>query len=51
MLKPLGRKLVDLALSAREAWQLKLDDGIVIMLRRDQEKAPIGERLERFVNA
>ena len=46
----LGRKLVGLALSAREAWQLKLDDGMVIMLGRDQEKAPIGERLERFVS-
>ncbi|NMF97851.1 cell division protein FtsQ/DivIB [Aromatoleum toluolicum] len=51
MLEPLGRKLVGLALSAREAWQLKLDDGMVIMLGRDQEKAPIGERLERFVSA
>jgi len=51
VLEPLGRRLVSLALSAREAWQLKLDDGMVIVLGRDQEKAPIGERLARFVRA
>jgi cell division protein FtsQ len=48
---PLGRRLVALALSAREAWQLKLDDGMVIVLGREQEKAPLGERLARFVAA
>ncbi|WP_246265739.1 cell division protein FtsQ/DivIB [Aromatoleum diolicum] len=51
VLEPLGRKLVSLVLSAREAWQLKLDDGMVIVLGRDQEKAPISERLVRFVRA
>lgn len=51
VLEPLGRRLVSLGLSAREAWQLKLDDGMVIVLGRDQEKAPIGERLARFVRA
>ncbi len=51
VLEPLGRRLVALALSARLAWQLRLDDGMVIVLGRDQEKAPIGERLARFVAA
>lgn len=51
MLAPLGRKLVGLALSAREAWELRLDDGMLVVLGRDQEKAPIGERLQRFVRA
>jgi len=51
MLEPLGRRLVSLWLSAREAWQLELDDGMVILLGRDQERVPIGSRLSRFVNA
>lgn len=50
-LAPLGVSLVGVALSAREAWQLRLADGMVIVLGRDQEKAPIDERLERFVSA
>lgn len=50
-LGPLGVRLVGVALSAREAWQLQLADGMVIVLGRDQEKAPIDERLERFVAA
>lgn len=48
---PLGRRLTGLELSAREAWQLRLDDGMLIVLGRDQEKAPIAERLARFVSA
>jgi cell division protein FtsQ len=51
VLAPLGRRLVALALSAREAWQLRLDDGMVIVLGREQDKAPLGERLARFVAA
>ncbi|MBI5861608.1 MAG: FtsQ-type POTRA domain-containing protein [Rhodocyclales bacterium] len=35
-------------LSPREAWQLKLDDGVVLELGRDQPKAPLAERLVRF---
>jgi cell division protein FtsQ len=42
---------VGLALSARQAWQLRLDDGMVIVLGRDQEKAPIDQRLARFIGA
>ena len=49
MLQPLGVRLVGLALSAREAWQLKMEDGLTIELGHDQGKAPIDERLARFV--
>lgn len=42
------RDLVALRLSPREAWQLKLDDGVVLELGRDQPKTPLVERLARF---
>ena len=48
---PLGRKLVGVGLSPRLAWQLKLDDGLVVELGRDQEKPSVDERLARFVRA
>lgn len=48
-LEPLGRRPVAVTLSDRAAWQLRLDDGMVIMLGRDNEKAPIDERLARFI--
>lgn len=37
------------ALSSRLAWQLRLDDGLIVELGRDQSKAPAGQRLLRFV--
>lgn len=46
---PLGRKLVGVGLSARLAWQLKLDDGMVVELGRDQAKPSLDQRLARFV--
>jgi cell division protein FtsQ len=36
-------------LSAREAWQVRLDDGVVLELGRDQPKHPLAERLDRYV--
>jgi cell division protein FtsQ len=48
-LGPLGKQLVGVSLSAREAWQLKMEDGLTIELGHDQAKAPIDERLARFV--
>lgn len=39
---------VAVRLSSREAWQLRLDDGVVLELGRDQPKAPLAERLVRF---
>jgi len=47
-LAAIGRKQVAVHLSAREAWQLKLDDGVVLELGRDQPKHPLAERLTRF---
>lgn len=46
---PLGRSLDGLALSPRLAWQIRLDDGMVIELGHDEPKAPVAERLARFV--
>lgn len=47
-LATIGRTPVAIRLSAREAWQLKLDDGVVLELGRDQPKHPLAERLHRF---
>ncbi len=44
----IGRKAVAVQLSAREAWQFKLDDGVVLELGRDQPRHPLRERLIRF---
>ncbi|MBL8443310.1 MAG: cell division protein FtsQ/DivIB [Zoogloeaceae bacterium] len=51
ILEPIDRRVVGLRLSAREAWQLELDDGMVIVLGREQDKLPVDMRLERFVRA
>lgn len=47
-LAPTGRAVRQLALSPRLAWRIVLDDGLVIELGQEQEKAPIVERLKRF---
>lgn len=47
-LLPLGRRPEVMQLSRREAWQVKLDDGLVIELGRDEAKHPLTERLARF---
>lgn len=36
------------ALSAREAWQVRLDNGLLLDLGRDQSKLPLAERVARF---
>lgn len=43
-----GRKPVVVHLSPREAWQLKLDDGVVLELGRDQARHPVAERVDRY---
>jgi cell division protein FtsQ len=48
-LVPLARHPDSLALSRREAWQVRLDDGLVLELGRDEAKHPLVARLERFV--
>lgn len=48
-LQPLGLRLEQITLSPRLAWQLRLDDGLLVELGREQSKASIGMRLARFV--
>jgi len=50
LLAPLERVPVAVVLSPRQAWQLRLDDGLVLELGRDQSKHPINDRLQRFAN-
>lgn len=47
-LQPLGRQVAAIHLSAREAWRLRLDDGITIDLGRDQDKQALNQRLARL---
>jgi cell division protein FtsQ len=49
LLEPLGLRMTRLWLSAREAWELELDNGLVVQLGRDRERAPVAERLASFV--
>ena len=49
ILKPVARWPRALNVSPRLAVQLRLDDGMVVELGRQQAKAPVRERLERFV--
>lgn len=48
-LAAMGRHAVAVVLTARQAWELKLDDGVVVELGRDQAKQALAERLARFV--
>jgi cell division protein FtsQ len=45
---PLSRRVIDLTLSERHAWQVELDDGMVLLLGRDQG-TQIKERFVRMV--
>lgn len=47
--KAVERRPVQLVQSPRLAWQLKLDNGMVVDLGHEQPKAPLRTRLERFV--
>jgi cell division protein FtsQ len=49
-LSAIGRKPVAVHLSAREAWQVRLDDGVLLELGRDQPRHPLTERLNRFTS-
>ena len=49
ILAPIGRKPVAVRLSARLAWQVKLEGGMLIELGREQLKSPVSARLGRFV--
>lgn len=47
--KVLGQKPVQVTLSPRLAWQLKLDNGMLVEMGREQQKSPVGVRLQRFI--
>jgi cell division protein FtsQ len=47
-LAPLARRPVAIALTARQAWEVKLDDGVVVELGRDQNNQPVTDRMARF---
>ena len=49
ILKPIGRVPRALSISPRLAVQMRLDDEMIVELGRQQAKAPVKERLERFV--
>ncbi|WP_265947615.1 cell division protein FtsQ/DivIB [Dechloromonas sp. A34] len=44
-----GEKPVQVILSPRLAWQLKLESGMLLNMGREQPKAPVGVRLQRFI--
>jgi len=47
--KPIGETPVQVTLSPRLAWQLKLQNGMLVDIGREQPKAPVGVRLQRFI--
>ena len=49
MLKPLGLAPKSLEVSPRLALEMRLDDGMVVELGREQPKAGLNQRLQRFV--
>lgn len=48
-LQSIGLKPVQLALSQRLAWVLRLENGLTIELGREQQKSPLTSRLKRLV--
>lgn len=48
--KAVGQRPVQVLVSPRLAWQLKLDNGMVVDIGREQQKAPLGARLQRFID-
>jgi cell division protein FtsQ len=51
LLTPLGTDVVELALSPRHAWQVRLASGATLALGREEPREPAEARLERFVAA
>lgn len=47
--RPVGERPVQLTLSPRLAWQLKLNNGMFVDIGREQPKSPVGVRLQRFI--
>jgi len=51
LVAPLGTEPTHVTLSARYAWQVRLANGLVLELGRDQARQSLEERLARFVAA
>ncbi len=51
LVKPLAAEPVELLMSPRYAWTLKLSNGMTVELGRDQAKSSVDTRLQRFVDA
>jgi cell division protein FtsQ len=51
LVAPLGVEPAQVALTARYAWQVRLSNGLVLELGRDDSRSPVEERLARFVAA
>jgi cell division protein FtsQ len=51
LLAPIGRQPKQLILTPRLAWQVRLDDGLWLEVGREQHKAQIAQRLQRFASA
>ncbi|MFN0299105.1 MAG: cell division protein FtsQ/DivIB [Burkholderiales bacterium] len=51
LVKPLDAEPVELLMSPRYAWTLKLSNGMTIELGREQAKSLVDTRLQRFVDA
>lgn len=49
LLSPIERQPAQVVLSPRLAWRVTLDDGMVVELGREQQKASTRERMERFI--
>lgn len=47
-LAPLDRRPLVVVLTPRHAWEVKLDDGVVVQLGRDRNDQPVTDRMERF---
>ena len=47
--RAVGERPVQVTLSPRLAWQLKLANGMLVDMGREQPKAPVGGRLQRFI--
>lgn len=51
VLAPLGVPLARLTLNSRQAWQVRLENGLHLVLGRDSPADPAARRLARFVSA
>ncbi len=47
--RTVNEKPIQVILSPRLAWQLKLENGMLVDMGREQPKAPVGVRLQRFI--